>query len=59
MLIKLVEIALILPPLGLNAVVVAAAVRDIPVRLVNAGLGRFLFLDLLVLAALVLFPALT
>lgn len=58
-LIKLVEIALILPPLGLNAVVVAAAVRDIPVRLVNAGLGRFLFLDLLVLAALVLFPALT
>ncbi len=59
LLIKLVEVALILPPLGLNAVVVATAVRAIPARAVFAGLGRFLFLDLLVLAAIVLFPALT
>ena len=58
-LIKLVEIALILPPLGLNAIVVATAVRSVPARAIFAGLGRFLFLDLLVLAALVLFPALT
>lgn len=58
-LIKLVEIALILPPVGLNAVVVATAARDIPSRAVFAGLGRFLFLDLLVLSALALFPALT
>jgi C4-dicarboxylate transporter DctM subunit len=59
LLVKLVEIALILPPLGLNAVVVATAVRDIPTRAVFGGLGRFLFLDLLVLAALALFPGLT
>ncbi|WEF23987.1 TRAP transporter large permease subunit [Paracoccus sp. S3-43] len=58
LLVKMVEIALILPPLGLNAVVVAAAVRDIRTGTVLAGLGRFLFLDLLVLAALALFPAL-
>lgn len=56
-LIKLVEIALILPPLGLNAVVVATAARIHP-QAVFAGLGRFLFLDLLVLTALVMFPAL-
>lgn len=58
LLVKMVEIALILPPLGLNAVVVAAAIRDIPTGTVLAGLGRFLFPDLLVLAALALFPAL-
>ncbi len=57
-LVKLVEIALILPPLGLNAVIVAAGVRDLQTATVLAGLGRFLFLDLLVLAALALFPAL-
>ena len=59
LLVKLVEIALILPPLGLNAVVVATAARDIPARAVFGGLGRFLFLDLLVVAALALFPGLT
>lgn len=58
-LVKLAEIALILPPLGLNAVVVATAVRGLRTGTVLAGLGRFLFLDLLVLAALALFPALT
>jgi C4-dicarboxylate transporter, DctM subunit len=57
-LIKLVEIALILPPLGLNAVIVATATRIWP-QAVFAGLGRFLFLDLLVLTALAMFPALT
>ena len=59
LMVKLIEIALILPPLGLNAVIVATAVRTIPSGAVFAGLGRFLFLDLLVLAALALFPALT
>lgn len=54
--VKMIEIALILPPLGLNAPVIAAAVRDMPLRGVLAGVVRFLFADLLVLAALALFP---
>ncbi|GGF54243.1 C4-dicarboxylate ABC transporter permease [Paracoccus acridae] len=58
LMVKMIEIALILPPLGLNALVIAAVVRDLPLRSVLAGLGRFLFPDLLVLAALVLFPTL-
>ncbi|MDQ1900384.1 TRAP transporter large permease subunit [Paracoccus sp. WLY502] len=58
LLVKMIEIALILPPLGLNALVIAAAVRDMPLRSVLAGVGRFLFPDLLVLAALALFPVL-
>lgn len=59
LMVKMIEIALILPPLGLNALVIAAVVRDMPLRHVLAGVGRFLFPDLLVLAALAMFPALT
>ncbi|MCZ0960518.1 TRAP transporter large permease subunit [Paracoccus benzoatiresistens] len=57
-LVKLVEIALILPPYGLIVTVVATAIRTIPSGTILAGVARFLFADLLVLAALALFPAL-
>lgn len=58
-LVKMVEIALILPPFGLIAVVVATATKTIPPAVILAGAARFLFADLLVLAMIVLFPALT
>lgn len=58
-LVKLVEIALVLPPFGLIAAIVAAASKTVPPGPILSGVGRFLFADLLVLAALVAFPALT
>ncbi|WP_207101802.1 TRAP transporter large permease subunit [Paracoccus shandongensis] len=58
-LVKLVETALVLPPFGLIAVVVATASKTVPPGPVLSGILRFLFADLLVLAAIVLFPALT
>lgn len=57
-LVKLVEMAMILPPLGLIVIVIARAVGGVSPQAIFAGVGRFLFVDLLVLAALVLFPAL-
>lgn len=56
--VKLVEMALILPPLGLLVMVIGTASGTVRPDTIFAGVGRFLFLDLLVLAALVLFPAL-
>ena len=57
-LVKLVEIALVLPPFGLIVTVIATSIRTVPPGTILAGVARFLFADLLVLAALVLFPAL-
>ncbi|MGP9806129.1 TRAP transporter large permease [Paracoccus sp. NSM] len=58
-LVKLIEIGLITPPVGLNVFVVSNVARGTGVRPIFAGVSRFLFVDLLVLAALVLFPALS
>ena len=58
-LVKLIEIGLITPPVGLNVFVVANVARGAGVQPIFAGVSRFLFVDLLVLAALVLFPALS
>lgn len=57
--VKLIEIALVLPPFGLIAVIVATASRTVPSGPILSGVARFLFADLLVLAAIVLFPALS
>lgn len=56
---KLVETALVLPPFGLIVTVVARASKTVPPAMILPGVARFLFADLLVLAALVAFPALT
>lgn len=56
--VKLAEIAMILPPLGLIVIVIGRTVQGASPGATFAGVGRFLFVDLLVLAALVLFPAL-
>lgn len=58
-LVKLIEIGLITPPVGLNVFVVSNVARGTGVQPIFAGVSRFLFVDLLVLAALVLFPALS
>lgn len=55
--VKLIEIGLITPPLGLNAYVTAAA-AEVPVEKVFAGVAPFILADALVIVALVAFPEL-
>lgn len=56
-LVKLLEIALITPPVGLNVFVIGSVTRDIELDRIFAGVARFLIVDMLVLVALILFPA--
>lgn len=53
---KMAEIALITPPVGLNCYVVATVARDIPVEDVFKGATPFLLADLVVVALLIAFP---
>lgn len=57
--VKLLEIGLITPPVGLNVFVLASVTREIGVDRIFAGVSRFLAVDLVVLAILILFPALS
>lgn len=55
--VKLLEIALITPPVGLNVFVLAGVSRNVSTEQVFAGVVRFLMIDFLVLTILILFPA--
>ena len=58
--VKLLEIGLITPPVGLNAFVVKSVVgRDIPVHTIFAGISRFLIAEIIVLGLLLAFPILS
>lgn len=58
--IKLLEIGLITPPIGLNVFVIKACTPDgIALEQIFRGVAAFLVLDILVLAAIVLFPELS
>jgi TRAP-type C4-dicarboxylate transport system permease large subunit len=58
--IKLLEIGLITPPVGLNVFVISGVVgRDVPVDRIFAGILRFLCADVIVLALIVAFPVLS
>lgn len=55
--VKLLEIGLITPPVGLNVYVVSSVVsRDIKVHTIFAGVLKFLAVDLIVLGLLMAFP---
>lgn len=54
--VKLLEIALITPPFGLNVFIISSVSRGISPATVFAGVGHFLIADLLVLLMLILFP---
>lgn len=58
-LVKLLEIALITPPVGLNIFVIGSVTRNVPADQIFAGVARFLLVDVLVLAMLILFPVLS
>lgn len=58
--IKLLEIGLITPPVGLNAFVIASVVgKDAPLDRIFAGIARFLSIDLIVLLLILSFPSIS
>ncbi|WP_372891306.1 TRAP transporter large permease [Rhodosalinus sp.] len=58
--IKLLEIGLITPPVGLNVFVISGVVgREVPIDRIFAGIMRFLGVDVIVLALLMAFPILS
>lgn len=57
--VKLLEIGMITPPVGLNVFVIANVARDVGISRIFAGVARFLMIDLLVLLVLILFPILS
>ncbi len=55
--IKLLEIGLISPPVGLNVFVIANVVgKEVPIDRIFSGILRFLTVDVLVLIPLMMFP---
>jgi C4-dicarboxylate transporter DctM subunit len=57
--VKLIEIGLITPPVGLNVFVVSNVTKGVGIDKIFSGVWRFLFVDLLVLALLILFPVIS
>ena len=58
--IKLLEIGLITPPVGLNVFVIANVVgKDVPIDRIFSGIFRFLTVDVLVLILLMAFPVIS
>ena len=58
--VKLLEIGLITPPVGLNVFVLAAAIEDrVEIGQIFSGLWRFLGIDLVVLLILIAVPAIS
>ena len=59
-LIKLLEIGLLTPPVGLNVYVIKGALGDrVPLTVIFRGVGWFIAVDLVVLTLLIGFPALS
>lgn len=57
--VKMTEIGCITPPVGLNAFVVATANPAVSVREIFQGIMPFFIMDLLIVALLIAFPAIT
>ncbi|BCH35770.1 C4-dicarboxylate ABC transporter [Mesorhizobium sp. L-8-10] len=58
--IKLLEIGLITPPVGLNVFVIANVVgKDVPIERIFAGITRFLSIDIIVLILIISFPVIS
>ena len=56
--VKMIEISVITPPMGFNVLVLARSVPDIDINSVWRSIGIFVVTDLLVVAMLILWPAL-
>lgn len=56
--VKMVEICLVTPPIGLNCFVVAAVRRDIPLATVFRGIAPFVIADAITISLFMIFPGL-
>lgn len=54
--VRLIEVAMITPPVGLNVFVIAGVARDVPVEQVFKGVMPFVLLDLLTVGLMMAFP---
>ena len=60
LIIKLLEISLVTPPVGLNAYVIKGSLGDlVPLHTIFRGIGWFVIADVGTLSLLVAFPAIT
>lgn len=59
LMVKMIEIAFVTPPLGLNCYVVASSVKGVQVESVFRGVVPFIFVDLAIVALLIAFPEIT
>ncbi len=58
--VKLLEIGLITPPVGLNVFVISGVVgKEVPIDRIFSGILRFLYVDVIVLALIMAFPILS
>jgi TRAP-type C4-dicarboxylate transport system permease large subunit len=57
--VKMCEVALITPPVGLNVYVMAGVARDVPMEEIFLGILPFLAMDITVLGLLVAFPSIS
>jgi TRAP-type C4-dicarboxylate transport system permease large subunit len=57
--VKMCEICLITPPIGLNVYMVRGVAQDIPLEDMFKGVIPFLFMDILTLIVLIIFPQIT
>lgn len=57
--VKMCEICLITPPIGLNVYMVRGVAHDIPLEDIFKGVVPFLFMDILTLIVLIIFPQIT
>lgn len=55
--VKMAEVCLVTPPIGLNCFVVASVRPDIPLSSIFRGIGPFLIADVITLAIFIAFPA--
>ena len=55
--VRMIEIGLITPPVGLNAFVLKGVAPDIPIGNIFRGCGWFVVVDLINVAILLAFPA--
>lgn len=53
---KLIELALVTPPVGMNVYVIAGVARDIPLHHIFVGVTPFVISDFITLTLLIIFP---
>lgn len=56
---KLIELALITPPVGLNVYIIASVAPDVPLEDIFKGIGWFIIFELITLALLLTFPVIS